>query len=261
MYFIKKCWGEKSRGTVPLTDKNINLALKISVYKYCTVDLGTFLFIFLTERETTTDLNRTLSCDSGFYEGDDSSLLLSPSCSILSSTDSSSSFLSSSFDSSSSTVLSLADSSSCSSALFFPKSGAADSCDAFSDSCCSLPSCAVLPPAATTPSCRPSRVNLFSDVKHEVFALDFLLETTKGKTDLIWEQFIIFIAKVAILPFTLSSKQADDSTLALLDTIIPDLLQFCLLQCHGGNLTIYIVIAENFYFMLPRLQANHSPSS
>ena len=146
------------------------------------LDLSCHTNLFL-EREH--DLNRTLSCDSGFYESEDS-LLMSPSssCTILSPSDRSSCTILSPSDRSACTAQSSSDTAS---ATYFnrdtfphtPPSTAADVRFSQMMPRNMMKLTELMTEVDTSSSCRLGHVNDFSDVKHEIFSLDFLLETTK----------------------------------------------------------------------------------
>ena len=146
------------------------------------LDLSCHTNLFL-EREH--DLNRTLSCDSGFYESEDS-LLMSPSssCTILSPSDRSSCTILSPSDRSASTAQSSSDTAS---ATYFnrdtfphtPPNTAADVRFSQMMPRNMMKLTELMTEVDTSSSCRLGHVNDFSDVKHEIFSLDFLLETTK----------------------------------------------------------------------------------
>ena len=146
------------------------------------LDLSCHTNLFL-EREH--DLNRTLSCDSGFYESEDS-LLMSPSssCTILSPSDRSSCTILSPSDRSACTAQSSSDTAS---ATYFnrdtfphtPPNTAADVRFSQMMPRNMMKLTELMTEVDTSSSCRLGHVNDFSDVKHEIFSLDFLLETTK----------------------------------------------------------------------------------
>ena len=135
------------------------------------LDLSCHTNLFL-EREH--DLNRTLSCDSGFYESEDS-LLMSPSssCTILSPSDRSACTAQSSSDTASATYFNR------DKFPHTPPNTAADLRFSQMMPRNMMKLTELMTEVDTSSSCRLGHVNDFSDVKHEIFSLDFLLETTK----------------------------------------------------------------------------------